>query len=183
MADLDRARHRRLCVGCLSAARVGLAALFWWLYARDATLWALVTVALAVVTDVLDGRLDRAWHLGSSGYLDAVADMLFVSVAFCLFQARGLYPWWVLTLVGAMFLQFVLTSGPGGPVYDPVGKYLGVYLYAAVAATVCWCGPVARNTVMATLVALCAAALASRAHLLAARRGRPPGSDAPSVRV
>ena len=34
-----------------------------------------------------------------------------------------------------MFLQFVVTSGLERPLYDPVGKYYGAALFAAVSIT------------------------------------------------
>jgi len=49
-------------------------------------------------------------------------DVPMVLAAFSAFVIKGVYPFWTLLLIGAMFLQFILTSGLRRPVYDPVGK-------------------------------------------------------------
>jgi CDP-diacylglycerol--glycerol-3-phosphate 3-phosphatidyltransferase/cardiolipin synthase len=102
--------------------------------------------------------------------LDAIADFFFIIVVYVCLWAVGIYAWWVLALIVAMFAQFVLTSGLPRPRYDPVGKYIGVYLYLGAVLTLLWPRRLVCAAVSLGLVALALAALASRAAHL-----RPPG--------
>ena len=166
MARPTGARAVRL-VRAVMATRVALAGLFWFGWSRGNPGVALASVVLAVLSDLLDGHLARAWSVSDrGGYLDATADLIYVAAAMVLYVERGLYPWWVLALIIAMFGQFVATSGLAAPVYDPVGKYYGIGLYAAVGATLVWPGPVVRALIMTGLVLLSIASLVSRARHL-----------------
>lgn len=154
-------------VRAVMAARVALAGLFWYGWRRGNQGVALASVVLAVLSDLLDGHLARIWSVSErGGYLDATADLIYVTAAMVLYVERGLYPWWVLALIIVMFAQFVATSGLAAPVYDPVGKYYGIGLYVAVGATLLWPNPVVRALIMTGLVLLSAASLVSRARHL-----------------
>jgi CDP-diacylglycerol---glycerol-3-phosphate 3-phosphatidyltransferase len=167
------ARRRDLGVVCaVIGARFVLAGLFWLAFRRDLRVWSLASVILAFGTDVLDGRLSRRYHVSAiGGYLDAIADFFFVLVAFSCFISAKLYPWWILALIGAMFAQFMATSGLREPIYDPVGKYYGVYLYFSAGLTVLWSRPFVYTAILVGLVCLTVAALTSRiVHLYRHRR-------------
>lgn len=137
--------------------------------------WLAVLLVLAAVTDLLDGPLARRLGVtsGAGGYLDAGADCLVVLAAFASFVREGLYPPWLLALIGAVFAQFVLTSGRAGPRYDPVGRYYGAVLFAAAILTCALPDFAVSGTVLVALVALSAITLGYRAAflLLAIRRG------------
>ena len=66
----------------LSVVRIPMAALIWW--RPDDPIFLLVLLALAAITDVLDGRVGRAMHAPASGtanigaWLDPVCDKTFM---------------------------------------------------------------------------------------------------------
>lgn len=72
---------------------------------------ALVLVALAGLTDGLDGFLARrfGWQSRLGGVLDAVADKWLLVSSFMLLAAEGLLPWWLAGLVGGRDL--VIATG------------------------------------------------------------------------
>ena len=75
---------------------------------------------------------------------------------------KGLYPLWMILLIVAMFIQFVLTSRLERPVYDPVGKYYGLFLFCAIGATVALPDAVVRQAVLVGTLGFTAATLISR---------------------
>ena len=117
--------------------RLAAALAFPWVFLAGARAWALGIYTLAVLTDALDGCVGRRWggrpFLGL--YSDAIADFVLVLASFSAFAVKGMFPFWVLLLIMAMFAQFILTSRRDGPVYDPVGKYYGLFLFAAIGLT------------------------------------------------
>jgi CDP-diacylglycerol--glycerol-3-phosphate 3-phosphatidyltransferase len=137
--DKIHANKRRWAffVSGVIALRVAAAGLFLYAFVNNLRTWAICLFLVACFTDALDGHLAR--KLGISPYLgayfDATADFLLVLAAFSAFVVKGLYPFWILLLIGAMFTQFVVTSGPKRPLYDPLGKYYGVFLFAAIGVT------------------------------------------------
>ncbi len=123
--------------GALSIVRLALAPLIFLAVSDGRLSPALALLALAGVTDLLDGRLARRLDAAtaSGAYLDVVADFGVILAVFVPLMTRGIYPAWLLVMVGVMFVQFVLTSRRGRPVYDPVGKYYGTLLYGAAFVT------------------------------------------------
>jgi phosphatidylglycerophosphate synthase len=92
----------------------------------------------AICTDFLDGyaakKLEAASTLGS--YFDVTADFLLVSGMFLTFILEDVYPLWILLLIIAVFVQFMLTSlYSKRTVYDPVGKYYGSLMYGGIGLT------------------------------------------------
>lgn len=92
----------------------------------------------AICTDFLDGyvakKLEATSRLGS--YFDVIADFLFVSGMFITFVLEEFYPPWILLLIVAVFVQFMLTSlYSKRAVYDPVGKYYGSLMYGGIGLT------------------------------------------------
>jgi CDP-diacylglycerol--glycerol-3-phosphate 3-phosphatidyltransferase/cardiolipin synthase len=151
----------------VTGLRFLFAGLFWIAYRSGSAIYSVALVTLAFGSDVLDGVLSRKCQVSAlGGYLDAIADFFFIIVVYVCFWAVGIYAWWVLALIAAMFAQFVITSGLRRPRYDPVGKYIGVYLYLAAGLTLLWPQRLVYAAVSLGLVALALAALASRAaHL------------------
>ena len=131
-------RPGTIIVSIIIAIRFVAAPLFLYTFANDPTAWALCIFLVAVLTDALDGHVARRL-VGASPFLgpysDAVADFFLVLAAFSAFALKGLYPFWMLLLIVVMFAQFVLTSKLARPIYDPVGKYYGVFLFCAVGVT------------------------------------------------
>jgi phosphatidylglycerophosphate synthase len=151
-------------VSGLIAVRVAAALLLLYTFLNDLRAWALGVFLFAVVTDALDGYVAR--RLGGSPFLgpysDAAADFLLVLAAFSAFVMEGVYPLWTLLLIVAMFIQFVLTSRLDRPVYDPVGKYYGLFLFCAVGVTLVVPDPTVCRGVLVGILGFTAASAISR---------------------
>ena len=133
--------------------------------ANDLRAWAICIYLLAVFTDALDGHIAR--RLGGASpflgpYSDAVADFVLVLAAFSAFVLRGIYPFWILLLIVAMFAQFVLTSRLKRPIYDPVGKYYGVFLFLATGVTLVLRHVAVRQAVLVIILGFTIASVISR---------------------
>jgi phosphatidylglycerophosphate synthase len=134
--------------------------------------WALAALGVAVLSDALDGVAGRRW--GGCPFLgpfsDALADCAVVLAACSAFALRGALPAWAPVLVAAMFVQFAWSSGWRRPLYDPLGKYYGLALYALVGALLMAPRPALSTGGAIALLLLSAAALVSRLAFL--RRSR-----------
>jgi CDP-diacylglycerol--glycerol-3-phosphate 3-phosphatidyltransferase/cardiolipin synthase len=168
-------------VSTLIAIRFVAALLFLYTFANGLTAWALCIFLVAVFTDALDGHVAR--RLGGASpflgpYSDAVADFTLVLAAFSAFALKGLYPFWTLLLIVVMFAQFILTSRRARPIYDPVGKYYGVFLFCAVGVTLTMPHAAIRRAVLVVILGFTLASLISRAmFLLGFTRKQAPGQD------
>lgn len=122
------------------AVRLIAAPLLLYTFLNDLKTWSIGIFLLAVFTDALDGHAARRLGGGAllGPYSDATADFVLVLAAFAAFVVRDIYPFWTLLLIVAMFIQFVLTSRLDRPIYDPVGKYYGVFLFAVIGVTILW---------------------------------------------
>jgi CDP-diacylglycerol--glycerol-3-phosphate 3-phosphatidyltransferase len=151
--------------------RVAAAPLFLYTFLNTLTTWTVCIFLFACFTDALDGHLAR--RLGASQfvgpYFDATADFLLVLAAFSAFVIKGVYPFWTLLLIGAMFTQFILTSGLRCPVYDPVGKYYGAFLFAAIGVTLVLPDFAVCYTMLISILGLTVASVASRSVFLLSR--------------
>lgn len=87
-----------------------------------------------MLTDALDGYTARKLDSTSStgAYLDVAADFILVFAGFSGLVVRGFYPFWVILPLVFMFLQFLATSKTRPPIYDPVGKYYGFFLFLVI---------------------------------------------------
>jgi CDP-diacylglycerol--glycerol-3-phosphate 3-phosphatidyltransferase len=151
-------------VTALVGLRLAAIPLFLYAYLRGSTQWSLAVFAGAVLTDALDGCVARRWDTTplSGHFSDAGADFLLILAAFSAFILKGVYPVWTLLPIAGMFIQFLATSRPDRPIYDPVGKYYGIALFATIGVTLAWpCLLVYRSVPRAILVCT-AATLASR---------------------
>ncbi len=93
-------------------------------------MWAVVVLALAGISDWVDGRIARAFNQTSKlgTFLDPSADRLFIAVTTIGLAANDLIPWWLVVAVFArdvvvgLCIPFMMRRGyPGFPVHD-VGK-------------------------------------------------------------
>ena len=170
-----------IVVSAVIAIRFIAALLFLYTFANDLTAWALCIFLVAVFTDALDGHVAR--RLGGASpflgpYSDAVADFFLVLAAFSAFVLKGLYPFWMLLLIVAMFAQFVLTSRLARPIYDPVGKYYGVFLFCAVGVTLVLPYAAVRQAVLVVILGFTIASGISRSmFLLGFSKKRALGHD------
>jgi phosphatidylglycerophosphate synthase len=128
----------------------------------------------AICTDFLDGyvakKLEATSKLGS--YFDVTADFLLVSGMFLTFILEELYPPWILLLIVAVFVQFMLTSlYSKRTVYDPVGKYYGSLMYGGIGLTLLFPEQLVYSFVTLGIVVSTIASLFSRlAYFLLAQK-------------
>ena len=148
--------------------RVASGPLFLWTYVADRRIAVVCLGVAGCLTDGLDGYIARRGGRvsGVGSYAGASADFVLVTSAFLAFVLSGLYPWWILLVIGGVFAQFILTSGPQGPLYDAVGKYYGIFLYGAVLLTLLAPIPDVRTAVLAGLLVLTIVAVGRRFLLL-----------------
>lgn len=121
----------------ITASRIVLSILFLDLLISNIKIWAIGIFLLAIVTDALDGYSARKLGVTSDygAYLDIIADFILVLTAFLTFIIIDIYPYLLLLLIILVFLQFILTSKLKVLIYDPVGKYYGVFLFAVILIT------------------------------------------------
>lgn len=171
-AARDESRLGSVLGSGLILFRLAAAPFLFWAVSAGARGWAMGLFSLAVLSDALDGYVGRRWGgcpcLGP--FSDAGADFVLVAAAFVAFTIVEIYPAWILALIGAMFVQFVVTSRGRRPVYDPIGKYYGLFLFAAVGLTLLWPCSVVRSGVQVGIAAFTIASVASRASYLLGRR-------------
>lgn len=85
----------------LSVLRLLGVPLFLWLILRRDDGWALVVLALSGVTDYLDGKIARHFHLVSrvGQLLDPIADRLYIVSTLLGLAVRDIIPWWIVVLL------------------------------------------------------------------------------------
>jgi cardiolipin synthase (CMP-forming) len=85
----------------LSALRLALVPVFFWLVLGHRDGWALGVLAISGFTDYLDGDLARRWNQVSrlGQLLDPVADRLYILATLVGLAWRDVVPWWLLVLV------------------------------------------------------------------------------------
>ncbi len=162
---------RRAAPSLLSGARGLLAiAIFERIAARDLDA-ALVLLVVAAASDLADGalarRLDATTRAGA--YLDVAADLLVVLAGFGGLAAVGAMPLWLPLVPLAAFALFLGTSGRARPVYDPLGRYFGGFLFGALAAALALRDPAAWSAITAAVLGMTAVTAGGRAAYLSAR--------------
>jgi len=94
----------------LSALRLLGVPLFLWLILSGDDGWALVVLALSGVSDYLDGKIARRFHLVSrvGQLLDPIADRLYIVATLLGMAWRDIIPWWI---VAVLLLREVFMAG------------------------------------------------------------------------
>lgn len=93
---------------------------------------------ITVTSDFLDGHIARKLQACSKlgSYFDVFGDFsIIISCLFC-FTIKSVYPAWIILIVAMYFIQFLVTSRSGKPVYDPIGKYYGSFLFIMLAISI-----------------------------------------------
>jgi len=128
---------------------------------------------LAIGSDLADGYLARKMHLSSKlgAYFDVTVDTIFIGGMFLYFILSGIYPSWVMLLIFAMFLQFILTSKLLKTDFDPIGKYYGSLLYGAIGLTMLFNYEPAHDIILYSLVSVSVFTLLSRVAYLSKDAG------------
>ena len=117
--------------------RIAVLPLFFYLFKTGNITSCLILLTFSAATDFFDGYLARRLQLTSrlGGYYDATTDFILVFGIFTIFSVQGYYPIWLLILISASFIQFLVTSLYAKKLYDPVGKYTGSALYIGIVLT------------------------------------------------
>jgi CDP-diacylglycerol--glycerol-3-phosphate 3-phosphatidyltransferase len=123
----------------VSILRILSAPVFLFAFMWNFTEMAIFLYLIALASDIIDGRLAKRQKKTSSSsleaYLDPIADFIFVLVAFSAFSLSQIYPIWILSVFALMFLFFIISSNRRRPLYDPVGKYYGIFLIVTIGVT------------------------------------------------
>lgn len=121
----------------ISSLRLAALPIFYYLYSTENTVACLALMAFSVATDFLDGYLARKLNVCCKfgAYFDATTDFTLVIGILALFTFEGFYPVWLVFVIAASFIQFIVTSFFAKKLYDPIGKYLGSALYIGVVLT------------------------------------------------
>ncbi|HYY10671.1 MAG TPA: CDP-alcohol phosphatidyltransferase family protein [Kineosporiaceae bacterium] len=85
----------------LSALRLALVPVFFWLVLTHRDGWALVVILVSGWTDYFDGLLARRWNQVSrlGQLLDPAADRLYILATLIGLAWRDVVPWWLVALV------------------------------------------------------------------------------------
>ena len=117
---------------------------------------SIVAYALAFITDVLDGRIAKWMKITTSSaieaYLDPVADFIFVLLSFYAFSLKSIYSPLLLVQFIIMFVFFIITSNDSKPLYDPIGKYYGIYLFITIGLTIVFQETLVFNFVLVSVI-------------------------------
>jgi phosphatidylglycerophosphate synthase len=119
----------------VTAVRLALVPLLVYLINNEQFLFGGMLFLSLVATDFLDGYLARKLGVSSkfSAYFDATADFVLIFCLFAAFIPQGFCAEWVLLIIGAVFVEFILTSRSLVAMYDPIGKYFGSLLFGLIA--------------------------------------------------
>jgi len=124
----------------ISLARIALIGVFGALLVAEQDAWAIVALALAGVSDFLDGYLARRWNQVTQvgRILDPAADRLLTVVVVVGLAVRGIIPWWLLVILMArdLLVAIALLIGRSRGIQPPhvtfVGKAATAALYVAL---------------------------------------------------
>jgi phosphatidylglycerophosphate synthase len=121
----------------ISSVRILVIPLFAYLYNHADIPACIALFALSAATDLFDGYSARKLKITSrfGAYYDAVTDFALIIGIYSMFTAKDFYPFWLLVLITASFVQFLATSGYAKKIYDPVGRYIGSALYVGIVLT------------------------------------------------
>jgi phosphatidylglycerophosphate synthase len=152
----------------ITAVRLGLVPLLVFLVGNGMLFYGAAWFLFLLFTDFLDGYLARRLGVSSKfgTYFDVTTDFILVFSMFLVFGSNGFYADWVLVVVAAVFVMFVLTSRSSSEIYDPVGKYYGSLLFGAIGLRFIVSGQLFCSVVTIGIVAFSAASILSRATIL-----------------
>ncbi|MAG30390.1 MAG: hypothetical protein CL908_05775 [Deltaproteobacteria bacterium] len=125
----------------LTSLRLLAAPVFCWSLANDETTLAVVLFWLAVVSDLVDGRVARARGETTAfgGLLDHAADATFVSLGLAALATQGRVPLALAPLVAVAFVQYVVDSRSlAGRSLRPssLGRLNGILYFVPIGAIV-----------------------------------------------
>jgi phosphatidylglycerophosphate synthase len=167
----------------LTGARLALAPVLVWAVCAGAPALAFACFALAVGTDLADGRVARRFGEASAlgGFLDHATDALFVASGLGALASLGLVPLPLPALVLAAFAQYALDSRAlaGRPLRaSALGRWNGIAYFVLLGVpvvrdglTLAWPADALVRALGWTLVATSCASMLDRAAALLRARG------------
>lgn len=122
----------------LTVVRLALAPVILWAIVQQRYFAGLCIFTLAVITDVMDGRLARQQGTESKlgGLLDHATDCIFVVCGLFALSRHDIVPLVLCALVVAAFIQYMLDSGAlkkKGLVPNKIGRWNGIAYFVLVA--------------------------------------------------
>ena len=173
---------RRALPSLVSASRIAAAPFLHHLIVSGRFRDAAVLLGCAAASDILDGalarRLDAVTRAGA--WIDVTADFALVVAGLAGLVAAGAAPVWVPLLAVLMFGQFVLSSRRDGPIYDPIGRYYGGFLYGVLAVFLLAPDPAVWYAAPLAVAAMTAASIGSRAtYYWRTSRAQPAAARVP----
>jgi len=126
----------RLLPHGLTALRLALAPVLYLLILTGEGDAAATVLAIAMLTDAIDGPLARRFGIASraGAHFDFWADFVLIEAAFAGFAATGTGPWAIPVLTALTFGLFVATVRFTPGIYDPVGRNIGGILMGSAFA-------------------------------------------------
>ena len=160
----------------ISSLRIATLPLFLYLYNIQNVAACLGLLAFCAASDYFDGYFARRLNATSrfGAYYDATTDFILMFGIFTFFYAFGFYPIWLLLLIAAAFIQFLVTSYYAKKLYDPVGRFLGSALYIGVVLSLLWPTGAIFAFVQYALVGFFLVSIASRIISLTRKRTYQP---------
>jgi phosphatidylglycerophosphate synthase len=161
-------KNNSLIPSAVTAVRICFVPLLVFLVSSGMLFYGAALFLFLLFTDFLDGYLARRLGIASKfgTYFDVTADFILVFSMFIVFRSMGFCADWVLIVIVAVFALFVLTSRFSSKIYDPVGKYYGSLLYAAIGLRFILSGPLFYSVVTIGVAAFSAASILSRTAFL-----------------
>jgi phosphatidylglycerophosphate synthase len=148
----------------LTGLRLLSAPLLWWLVNSLQLDAALICLAAAMLSDVVDGPLARRLGVASrtGAYFDVGADFAVIVAGFAAFVSIDVYPLWPLGLITLAFALFLSSSRLGPTIYDPVGRHIGGILFVAIGAVLAASDILMQQVILLTVTAALCLTVAAR---------------------
>jgi phosphatidylglycerophosphate synthase len=149
----------------VTALRLALVPPLVFLVINDQCFFGAVVFLFLIATDFFDGLVARRYVRSSKFgmYFDVTTDFVLVVSVFAAFIPKGFCADWILAVITAVFVEFLLTSLFLNKIYDPVGKYFGSLLYGIIGLRFIFSGQFFYDFVTISVVVYAVASILSRA--------------------
>jgi len=136
--NMAASRFGRMAPHALTVLRLALAPVLFAAILRGRGDLAAAVLALAMVTDAVDGPLARRAGVASraGAWFDVWTDFAVIEAAFGGFAAAGTGPWALPVTSALCFALFAVTARMGPAIHDPVGRHVGGILMVSAFAVV-----------------------------------------------
>ncbi len=161
---INNSGFKKLIPNLITLIRIILAPIFFFLVLYHFNIASIFIFVLTIITDGFDGYIARKFDVTSptGAYLDVAADFIWISTGFLAFVLLGVYPAWLLIIIVFMFLQFVISSKFKIPIYDPIGKYYGLFLFITIFISLITSSTIINMLIVVLIVAFTIASITSR---------------------